>query len=194
MIVFVLAPSEQQLIDRLLPGWRIRVILLLLLDRKVVGLHSLAVQQDRQHQGLGKEVLCNLNVEGAEVRRLHLFALRFRELLQALGVLLRCPDVDLVSHLHELGGLGDKVGGQAGLDGHVPRVQVHVAALDALDAHRSQRCKVVGEADRGHHLGDLCRSWVAHDLQCVYVARVGGQGATLGSHCDWELDSLSSRR
>ena len=83
----------------------------LFLKSKMVGLDCLAVKQNRQHQRLGQEVLCNLNVEGAEVLCLHSFTLRLGELFETLSILLCCPDVDLVSHLHELGGLSDQVCG-----------------------------------------------------------------------------------
>lgn len=95
----------------------------------------LAIQHYRQYQWLREEVLADLDVEGAEVAAdglTRLLALVLLEELVAVEVVLRGLHIDPVAHLHELDDLGHEVLRDARLDRYVPRVQIHVAALDAL--------------------------------------------------------------
>ena len=55
----------------------------------------------------------------------------------AFFVLLSSPDVDPIPQFHEVSSLIDNIGWYPGLYGNVPRMQVHMATLDALDAHGS---------------------------------------------------------
>jgi len=63
----------------------------------------------------------------------------------AFQVLLGSFDVDSVSSLHESHGLVYKVLRDARLYSDVARMEVHVASLDALDAHGPQSCEVLSQ-------------------------------------------------
>jgi len=87
----------------------------------VIGLAlCLAVEEDSEDQGLGKEVLADLNIEGAqlphELRRLFLPDL---EHLVPLDVVLGRLHIDSVSHLHEFDDLWDQVMRDSSLNGDV---------------------------------------------------------------------------
>jgi hypothetical protein len=102
----------------------------------VIGLAlCLAVKEDSEDQGLGKEVLADLNIEGAQLphvlRRLLLPDL---EHFVTLDVVLGRLHIDSVSHFHEFDDLWDQVMWDTSLDGYVSSMQVHVATLDTLHA------------------------------------------------------------
>ena len=87
----------------------------------------------------------------------------------ALQVLLCRLEVDPVPCLHEKDGWVHETGWYSCLDGHVSCMQVHVAPLDAFNAHGSQCRKVLCEAHRGHDLSNSVGIWIAHDLMSVDV-------------------------
>jgi hypothetical protein len=102
----------------------------------VIGLAlCLAVEEDSEDQGLGEEVLADLNIEGAQLphilRRLLLPDL---EHLVPLDVVLGRLHINSVAHLHEFDDLWDQVMRDASLDGYVSSMQVHVTTLDTLHA------------------------------------------------------------
>ena len=105
---------------------------------------SLAVEEDSQYQGLRKEVLADLNIEGAQfshiLRRLLLPNL---EHFVALDVVLGRLNIDSVSHLHEFNDLRDQVMRDSSLDGYVSSMQVHVTTLDTFHAKGTERSQVL---------------------------------------------------
>lgn len=76
----------------------------------------------------------------------------------------------------------NKVSRDSCLESDVSSMKVHVATLDAFNGHRSHSREVLRQSDRDHHLGELRRRGVTHDLVRVDVRRVRRDCSTFGAN------------
>ena len=53
-----------------------------------------------------------------------------------------------------------------GGDSHLPSVERHVPALDAVGTKGTQRGKILGQAHRGHHFTQFSRAGYAKNFEC----------------------------
>jgi len=116
----------------------------------------LAVEEDCQYKGLGKEVLADLDIEGAQLSHvLRRLLLPDLEHFVALDVVLGSFNIDSVSHLHEFNDLRDQVLGDSSLDGYVSSMQVHVTTLDTFHAKGTKGSQVLCQTNCHHNMSEL---------------------------------------